>query len=88
MKLLSPPYETTMVCCPIESVEVDIEAVPPLNIPVPKLVPPSKNVTVPPGVPEPGLAALTVAMRVTLCPKTEAFTEEDTDSLVDAWLTD
>jgi hypothetical protein len=42
------------------------DAVPPLRDAVPSVVVPSRKVTVPVGVPEPGLLALTVAVKVTL----------------------
>ena len=40
-------------------------ATPPLKVPVPRVVLPSLNVTVPVGVPAPGEAAVTVAVKVT-----------------------
>ena len=40
---------------------------------------PSLNVTVPAGVPAPGLTALTVAVNVTLWPNTDELDDEDTD---------
>src|SRR5437868_6606986 len=39
------------------------------------LTPPSINVTVPDGVPEPGVPALTVAVNVTGCPSIDGFAE-------------
>lgn len=44
------------------------------SVPVPKELPSSSKVTVPVGVPEPGLMALTIAIIVTDCPKTGAAT--------------
>jgi hypothetical protein len=46
----------------------DVVATPPLNVPVPMIVLPSRNVTVPAGVPAPGLVTVTVADKVTLAP--------------------
>jgi hypothetical protein len=42
----------------------------PFSVPVPRLVAPSRNVTVPVGVPVPGATAVTVAVNVTFCPNT------------------
>jgi len=49
---------------------------PELSVPVPNVVAPSLNVTVPNGVPEPGDTAATVAVNVTDWPKTEGLVEE------------
>ena len=46
---------------------------PPLNVAVPSVVEPFLNVTVPVGVP---LATVTVAVKVTDCPRVEGFIEE------------
>ncbi len=43
-------------------------ATPPLSVPVPRVVLPSRKVTLPVGVPAPGATALTVAVRVTFWP--------------------
>lgn len=51
-------------------------AEPALSAPLPSVVAPSLNVTVPVGVPAPGATALTVAVNVTVCPKTDGFTED------------
>jgi hypothetical protein len=48
-----------------------------LSVPDPIDVAPSKNVTVPVGVAEPE-AGVTVAVKVTDCPKTEGFCEDTT----------
>ena len=53
-------------------------ATPPLNVPVPIGLPPSRNVTVPVEVPAPGATGETVAVKVTDCPKEEGCTEEVT----------
>jgi hypothetical protein len=57
------------------------------NEPVPNEVVPSKNVTVPVGVPAPGAATVTVAVNVTACPKTGELTDEATVVVVLALLT-
>ena len=62
-------------------------AVPPLSVPVPRVVEPSRKLTVPVGVPLPGATALTVAVKVTDSPKTEGFADEVTLLVVPAWLT-
>ena len=48
-----------------------MEAVPAERVPVPSVVPPSRNVTDPVGVPAPGPLAVTVVLKITLWPKTE-----------------
>ena len=54
-----------MECVPEASKEVASVACPPLSVPVPRLVAPSRNVTVPVGVPAAGATGLTVAVSVT-----------------------
>ena len=49
-----------------------------MSVPVPRVVVPSLNVTVPVGVPAPGAVTVTVAVNVTDCPKTDGFTLEVT----------
>src|SRR5206468_2428738 len=49
---------------------------PAARVPVPMVVPPSLNVTVPVGVPAPGAVALTTAVKVTVWPNTEGFASE------------
>ena len=51
-------------------------ATPPASVPVPILLPPSKKVTVPDGVPDPGEAAETVAVKVTLWPNVDGLTDD------------
>ena len=48
----------------------------PFRVPVPRVLGPSLKVTVPVGVPAPGLFAFTVAVKVTACPDTEWRSEE------------
>src|SRR5437660_3676 len=46
------------------------------RVPVSRVLRPSLKVTVPVGVPPPGLFAVTVAVKVTACPDTEGLAEE------------
>jgi hypothetical protein len=62
-------------------------AVPPLNVPVPNVAPPSRKVTVPPGVPAPGANAETVAEKVTDWPNADGLSELVTVAEVEALLT-
>ena len=62
-------------------------AVPPLSVPVPSVVEPSRKLTVPVGVPLPGATALTVVVKVNDSPKTEGLSDEVTLLEVAAWLT-
>ena len=48
---------------------------------------PSRKLTVPAGVPAPGLTAVTVAVKVTGCPKTEEMGDDARLTALDAWLT-
>src|ERR1019366_1606602 len=67
--------------------EVVKVATPPLRVPVPIELAPSRKVTVPVGVPAPGATGETVAVNLTDCPKTEGFTDEATVVEVGAGLT-
>src|SRR5260370_1296918 len=60
------------------SADVVKVAMPLLSVPVPIGLPPSRNVTVPVAVPDPGATGDTVAVNVTDWPKTEGFAEEAT----------
>ena len=60
---------------------------PPLSVPVPSVAVPSRKVTVPVGVPAPGVFTLTVAVNVTLWPNTEGLVEEDSFVVVTSGLT-
>src|SRR5437867_8878683 len=51
---------------------------PELSVPLPRLVAPSLNVTVPVGVPVAGATALTVAVKNTVWPDTEGLSDEET----------
>ena len=59
-------------------------ALPPLSVAVPRVEAPSRNVTVPVGVPEPGVPAVTVAVKVTDWPNTDGFAEDELDALAAA----
>ena len=59
----------------------------PSSVPVPNVVVPSLNVTVPEGMPEPGDTAATAAVKVTDWPKTEGLVEDASDVLVLALVT-
>jgi len=76
-----------MLCVPVVSAEVVYVATPPLKVPVPRVVAPSLKVTVPVGVPEPGEAAATVAVKVTDCPKTLGLALEASVVVLFAWFT-
>ena len=72
---------------PTASAEVANVALPALKLAVPSVAAPSRKVTVPVGVPDPGATALTVAVNVTDCPNTDGFTDEVTVVELLAWLT-
>ena len=72
---------------PTDNSDVVNVATPPLRVPVPMELPPSLNVTVPVGVPDPGATAETVTVKVIDCPKTAGFTEEVCVDDVSALLT-
>jgi hypothetical protein len=55
--------------------------------PVPSVTVPSRNVTVPLGLPAPGGVTVTVAVNVTDCPKTDGLVPEATVVAVFALLT-
>jgi hypothetical protein len=61
---------------PTASAEVANVALPEVKVAVPSVAAPSRNVTVPVGVPAPGETALTVAVKVTDWPNTDGFTDE------------
>jgi len=77
-----------MECVPTDSEVVAKLALPdPLRVPVPSVLDPSLNVTVPVGVPEPGAVAVTVAVKVTDCPCLDGLRDEMTAVEVLALLT-
>ena len=74
-KLLLPLYLTVMefVPTPRANAEVVYLALPRVKWAVCRTVVPSKNVTVPVGLPEPFTTDVMVAVKVTLCPYTEGL---------------
>src|SRR6266516_4415702 len=87
LKFASPPYDAVIEGDPTANVEVVNVAVPPDRVPVPSVVAPSRKVTVPLGLPAPGATGATVAVKVTLCPKTDGLADEATVVVVLALLT-
>ncbi len=88
MKLLLPPYTARMEWVPKDSDDTLNVATPLLRVADPKvIIVPSRNVTVPVTVPEPGDTAVTVAVKVTDWLKTEGSTEELSVADVMDWLT-
>src|SRR5207247_1349865 len=59
----------------------------PFRVPVPRVLEPSLKVTVPVGVPAPGLLAVTVAVKVTDCPDSDGLAGELTGVVVLAFFT-
>src|SRR5947208_1019748 len=83
LKFASPPYDALIEWEPTASVLVTNVAWPePFRAPVPRVLEPSLKVTVPVGVPAPGLFAVTVAVKVTDCPDTDGLVEELTRVVV------
>src|SRR5207253_1942429 len=75
-------------CVPIVRLEVENVAWPPAPTkPVPSVVAPSLNVTVPVGRPAPGASTDTVAVNVTGCPNLDGFTLDVNDVEVSALFT-
>jgi hypothetical protein len=62
---------------PTASEEVVKLALPPESVAVPRVTAPSTKLTVPVGVPEPGVTAETVATKVTDWPNTVGFKVDD-----------
>jgi len=75
LSLLSPPYEAVIGCVAAGN-ELVLNAATPLafKVPVPRIVAPSRNVTVPVGTLLPDCGE-TVAVKVTLCPVLMAVAE-------------
>ena len=74
---MSPPYEALIKWDPAERDDIAGElAIPPVRDPDPIKVAPSKNWTVPVGVPAAGLVAFTVAVKVTGWPNTDGLRED------------
>src|SRR5262249_61580713 len=74
-KLVSPPKATVIAWLATARAAVLKVAVPLASVAVPKVVVPSRKVAVPVGVPAPGVAALTVAVRGTDWPNTDGFSD-------------
>ena len=72
---------------PADKDDVVNVATPPLRVPVPMELPPSRNVIVPVGVPVAGATGEIVAVKVTDWPKTDGFTDEVTTIVVSALVT-
>ncbi len=88
LKFASPPYDALIEWEPTASVLVTNVAWPePFRVPVPRVLEPSLKVTVPVGVPAPGLFAVTVAVKVTDCPDSDGLAEELTSVVVLAFFT-
>src|SRR5438876_559916 len=88
LKFASPPYDAVIEWEPTASVLVTNVPWPePSRVPVPRMVEPSLKVTVPVGVPAPGLFAVTVAVNVTACPDSAGLAEELTSVVVPAFVT-
>jgi hypothetical protein len=87
-KFPSPLYEAAIAWEPEAREAVVSVAVPPLNVTGdPIAAPLSRKETVPPGVPTPGDTAVTLAVSVTVCPKTGAAGEVLTAVELEALLT-
>jgi hypothetical protein len=57
------------------------------SVPLPITVAPSRKLTIPAGVPAPGLTTATVAVKVTDCPKTDELMDDVRLVVVPALLT-
>jgi hypothetical protein len=83
LKFESPPYVALIPCAPTLRLEVVKVATPALSAAgPPTFVPSISNWTVPVGVPA---GEVTVAVKVTLCPKAEGFAEDETTVVVFAF---
>jgi hypothetical protein len=79
LKLVSPEYDAVIVWIATERADVvRVAAPPPDSAPLPMLTPPSRKVTVPVGVPEPGDLTPTSAVKVTDWPNTVGFVPDET----------
>jgi hypothetical protein len=87
LKLVLPLEAAVSVWLPADSVVVLNVAVPLVRGTAGWAVPSRVKTTLPVGVPTPGATALTVAVKVTACPKTEGLAEDVTAVLVLALLT-
>ena len=75
-KVESPEYFAVIECEPALRADVVNVALPALKVPLPIALAPSRNETVPDGVP--GEVLLTVAVNVTDCPVVDGFAEDVT----------
>ena len=82
----SPLNTAVIAWLPTPRLVVETPAVPPTNVPEPKLTPLSLKSTVPVGLPTP-VTTETVAVKVTLLPKTDGFRLLMTAVDVVPWLT-
>jgi hypothetical protein len=82
LSFASPPYAAVIEWDPTARVDVLYVATPPPSVPVPSVVLPSLNVTVPVAA-----GGVTVAVKVTDAPKPEGFAEDATVVVVLALLT-
>ena len=76
-----------MLCRPSANVELVYVAAPELSVNVPSVVLPSSKVSMPVGVPAPGLIGVTVPVKLTDWPYTEGLTDEVSVVLTPALLT-
>src|SRR5574337_1738740 len=73
-KFTSPAYCAVIPCVATAKVPVANVATPlPFSVPDPIFVAPSRKLTVPVGVPDPGGAGVTVAVKVTVCANTDGL---------------
>jgi hypothetical protein len=87
-KLPSPEYVAVIEWTPPARAEVEMVAEPAAERAAdPIETPPSKNVTLPVRVPDPGATTATVAVKVADCPNTDGLGVEDTVTVVAALLT-
>jgi hypothetical protein len=80
LNTVSPEYAAVMECDPALKLEVVKVAWPATSAPLPMLVPPSRKVTVPPGLPT---LELTVAVNVTESPAFDGFNDDPTVVVVE-----
>jgi hypothetical protein len=87
LKFVSPTYVPWIECVPTPRLDTVAVALPiALSTPVARVRVPSRNVTVPVGVPEPGEFADTVIVNVTGCPNMDGFTDVVIVMVVASWL--
>jgi hypothetical protein len=87
VKPASPLYTAVSACDPTLNDDVVNDAAPPASVEVPRGVAPSKKLTVPVGVPAPGVTTAIVAVRVLACPKTDGSGLEVKVAVAEAWFT-